>query len=232
MVVAERLRERSPVPRVSAEHLDARRVQILDAARACFALHGFHRTTMAEICAAARLSPGAVYRYFPSKEAIVGTLWEQELQRNVAQMAGARMRESFAAALDDLLGAFVTSLDELCGGGEQGLDLELWAEASRNPQLRELWQRVLAGLRAPIAEIVRRAQARGEVAAALDPESVAAAGLAFFYGLLLQRLMDPLVDVGGAVRVLRALFDGTARGAVSPQSAPDRSASCTKRATL
>lgn len=199
------------MPRVSAEHLDARRQQILDGARACFARHGFHQTTMVEICAEARVSAGAVYRYFPSKEAIIATLCEQGLQQSVALMASAQARDSFAAAMDDLIDTFVAALDSPsgdggCGEGASGLDLELWAEASRNPAIRELSRRVLSGLRAPVAAIVRLGQARGELDPALEPESVAAVALAFFYGLLLQKVIDPQLDIAGAMQALRSLF--------------------------
>jgi AcrR family transcriptional regulator len=50
------------MPKVSRAHLDARRRQILDAAAACFAQQGFHRTTMQDVVRRARLSPGAIYR--------------------------------------------------------------------------------------------------------------------------------------------------------------------------
>ena len=60
------------MPKVTEEHLEARRTQILDAALACFSRNGFHQTTMHDICSEAGLSPGAVYRYFDSKEAMIG----------------------------------------------------------------------------------------------------------------------------------------------------------------
>ena len=59
------------MPKVTQAHLEARRQQILDAAFGCFARQGFHQTTMQDICREAELSPGAVYRYFDSKEAII-----------------------------------------------------------------------------------------------------------------------------------------------------------------
>jgi AcrR family transcriptional regulator len=202
------------MPRVSPAHLDARREQIFAAAAACFAREGFHATTMQQICATAGLSPGAIYRYFRSKEEIIATLCERELERNAALIAEAVQRESFdeavAALLDVAVAALEAETSATCGGAS--LDLELWAEASRNALVRALWQRVLGGLRAPLAEAVRRAQARGEVDATLQPEAVAAMGLALFYGLLLQKTMDPTLDMRACLLAFRALLDGSFRG--------------------
>src|ERR1700710_1732750 len=65
------------MPRVGQAHLDARRPQIVDAARARFASHGFARTSMADLVAASGLSIGAIYRYFSSKDEIVTAICEQ-----------------------------------------------------------------------------------------------------------------------------------------------------------
>ena len=54
-----------------------RRIGILDAASRCVVRHGFHGASMAEIAAEASLSVGQIYRYFPSKEAIVHALVER-----------------------------------------------------------------------------------------------------------------------------------------------------------
>ena len=59
------------MPKVSADHLEARRAQIVQAATRLFAERGFSRTTMAEVVAASGLSNGAVYHYFPSKSELV-----------------------------------------------------------------------------------------------------------------------------------------------------------------
>lgn len=59
------------MPRVSEAYLRARRRQIVDAAIECFARHGFHRATMQDIVRQAQLSPGAIYRYFATKEEII-----------------------------------------------------------------------------------------------------------------------------------------------------------------
>ena len=53
-------------PKVSEEHMEERRNQILDAAVATFSHKGFHQTTIEDIRLEAGLSRGAVYHYFKS----------------------------------------------------------------------------------------------------------------------------------------------------------------------
>lgn len=63
--------------RVSQEHLDARRRQILDGAARCFARNGFHGTSMQDVFKEVGLSAGAVYRYFPGKEDIIAAITKE-----------------------------------------------------------------------------------------------------------------------------------------------------------
>ena len=55
-----------------------RRTHILDAAERSFVRAGFHRTTMQDVAAEAGMSPGNLYRYFPSKDALVAGLCERD----------------------------------------------------------------------------------------------------------------------------------------------------------
>ena len=48
----------------------------MKAAKVCFVRSGFQGTSMQQICAEAGMSPGALYRYFPSKEAIIKAICE------------------------------------------------------------------------------------------------------------------------------------------------------------
>src|SRR2546429_519118 len=60
------------MPRITEEHREARRAQILDAARACLVEHGLEAVSMEMIIARSGLSTGAVYRYFKGKDEIMG----------------------------------------------------------------------------------------------------------------------------------------------------------------
>ena len=59
------------MPKISDERRAERRAQILDGAWSCFQRQGLHATTMDDIIRASRLSAGAVYSYFPSKEELI-----------------------------------------------------------------------------------------------------------------------------------------------------------------
>lgn len=90
-------------PRRRQARGERRITEILDAAAGVFAQVGFETATTNAIAAAAGISPGSLYQFFPNKEAIAQALAD----RFVAQM-----RAAHAAAFDSTDFA-KTSLDEL-----------------------------------------------------------------------------------------------------------------------
>ena len=56
-----------PVPKVSEQHLQARREQILEGARRAFARFGYEGATVARLEDEIGLSRGAIFNYFPDK---------------------------------------------------------------------------------------------------------------------------------------------------------------------
>ncbi|WP_329347337.1 TetR/AcrR family transcriptional regulator [Streptomyces sp. NBC_01261] len=143
------------MPRVSQAHLDARRQQIVDAARARFASHGFARTSMADIVTESGLSNGAIYRYFASKDEIVVAVCEQgteALPRTLTAEAVEGFLEHVRALARDT--------------GHARLVAQIYAEAAVSPPLAAVVQQQLAAMRAAVAELVpdrRRGQA-GQIA--------------------------------------------------------------------
>ena len=69
------------MPKVSDEHRNRRKQQILDGARRSFAEHGFERTTIRHLESATGLSSGAIFNYYPSKLDIFIALAAQDAQR-------------------------------------------------------------------------------------------------------------------------------------------------------
>jgi AcrR family transcriptional regulator len=58
-----------------------RRDQILDCALAVFAHKGFHDTSIADICARARIGRGTLYHYFPDKRGVLAALIDRIVRR-------------------------------------------------------------------------------------------------------------------------------------------------------
>src|SRR3954447_15883797 len=90
----------SVMRRANAQLQSDRRAEILAAAQRCFVRAGFHGASMQDICAEAGMSPGNLYRYFPSKEALIAGIAERD-RAEVAQerASAAPARESTAGPL-------------------------------------------------------------------------------------------------------------------------------------
>jgi len=69
---------------------DTRRALVLDAARSVFAEKGLEGAGIREIARRAGYTPGALYSYFDSKEAIYAALLSESLDRLHAEVAAAR----------------------------------------------------------------------------------------------------------------------------------------------
>jgi TetR/AcrR family transcriptional regulator, transcriptional repressor of aconitase len=71
------------MPKVSAEHKEARREQILAGAQRAFARYGYEGATVARLEQETRLSRGAIFNYFENKEALFVALVRRSSDRFV-----------------------------------------------------------------------------------------------------------------------------------------------------
>ncbi|HEY2791854.1 MAG TPA: helix-turn-helix domain-containing protein [Micromonosporaceae bacterium] len=75
------------MPRVSQDHLDARRRQILDGSRACFARYGYEGATVRRLEEATGLSRGAIFHHFRDKESLFIAVAEDDAAAMIATVA-------------------------------------------------------------------------------------------------------------------------------------------------
>ncbi|MGP4112170.1 TetR/AcrR family transcriptional regulator [Streptomyces sp. 4N509B] len=173
--------------RVSQEHLDSRRRQILEGAARCFARDGFHGTTMQDVLAETGLSAGAVYRYFPSKDAMI-----LEIAHSVLDVVHSAFEEASHSPKppppDEILLEVVERLTAHFAHPPQ-MVLQVWAETFRNPELAALLDTFIDRVVTAWARIVGTYQARGEMAADLPPEHVARTLIACCQGFMVQRAL-------------------------------------------
>jgi AcrR family transcriptional regulator len=196
------------VPRVSDEHLAARRQQILDAARRCFLRNGFHATSMQDVISEAGLSVGAVYRYFRSKHELIISIAESILDGAdalFATLATAEPPPPLVDALDQAL-EFVEA--QTGPDGVFLLAIQVWAESLRDPQLADFVARMYDGRRSHFVTLARRAQQTGELPADADPEAVGAVLFGLIPGFALQRVLAAGPDRKTYLTGVRALLAG------------------------
>ena len=184
------------MPKVDQEHLDARRRQIVDAARERFATHGFAGTSMADIVTASGLSIGAIYRYFAGKEELVTAVCEQASDALPTSLT--------RDAIERFLQRVRTMAREQ---GHARLVAQIYAEAAVNPTLAAIVEQQLAALRAAVAALVAEGRAEtGPADPAPDAQAIAEAfvGLSGAYNqqLAVRGDLDPAPYVAGLMAIL------------------------------
>jgi AcrR family transcriptional regulator len=115
---------------------EARREEILEAAAACFREKGLRGASISHICARLKISPGHLYYYFRSKDAIIEALLDQ--MRHAQTTAIERELDKREGALEFFLSGDYLGNTELAGDAHIA-DITIWevyAEAARDPHGR------------------------------------------------------------------------------------------------
>lgn len=207
--------------RADPDAADERRARILDAAERCFVRSGFHRTTMQDVAAEAGMSPGNIYRYFRSKDAIVAGLAERDR---------ARLAEDFGQLVvgNDFMGAFARLgrkhfIDE--PREKAILCLEIWAEATRNPAFAALIQDFETDVTGRLTALFRQARDEGAIAASADPDALALLVSTMADGLFVGRAIVPGFDAERAVGQVMAVIEAASAGRIDLARRPGADAS-------
>ncbi|MFI6725941.1 TetR/AcrR family transcriptional regulator [Streptomyces sp. R-74717] len=179
--------------RVSQEHLDARRRQIIDGAARCFARDGFHGTSMQGVLQEVGLSAGAVYRYFSGKEDLIAAIADEAVG-GVRRAFEEAARVSPPPPPDVLIGRVARSLLEGTGRGMSrqayaGLIVQVWSETLRSERLAATLAEAFGGLRAAWTELVDVYRDIGLLGSDVSADHVARTLIATAQGFIAQLAM-------------------------------------------
>lgn len=195
--------------------LSERHVRILDAAERVFARAGFHAATMNDIAVEAGMSPGNLYRYFSSKDAIIAGISERDRMEIAADFA----------QLDPSKGGLLDQLEEL---GRQHMvrkprekaiiALQIWAEASRTPEMAQICAGFDEVVEQGLGAAVEAAKASGELPSNLDQARFLQALFMMADGFFCRRAVDPDFDAAAGADALFAAMRGLAQTMLLPSA--------------
>lgn len=206
------------MPKVSERYRDARREQIMDAARRCFLRNGFRETSMTDLFAESGLSSGAFYGYFAGKDELIIAIAQENFQEVVA-MIHTVAQETNGSIGDALANAIEVVNARHAEKGLGGIAVQVWAEALRNPRLAQEFVPLFDELHEAIAAVVRRHQEAGDFDSNVSAAAFSRILISVVSGHILQvALLGPRAAAGVAdgVRTLWAGFaERGARAAVA-----------------
>jgi len=213
------------VPQITDERREARRQQVLEAARACLQEHGLEAVTMEMIIARSGLSTGAVYGYFKGKDQIINaaiTDGTAAMANDLAPILSNPEPPPLPEFVDQLLRAVVGFGRHKKGNIDRlRVSLHGWSHSQSDPELKAATRASYAGLRKLFADAVKRGQAAGTFEASADPSAMAELLTSITLGFVAQRALAGSADVTAHVAALetltrRAVVDGAGKDPVQP----------------
>ena len=184
---------------------EEKRREILIAATRAIARKGFRGVSTDDICKEAGISPGQLYHYFSSRQAVlagVTSAWLETLTASVVRMGQS----------DDPVAALLSILDRFKKNPEAQvkarsiLALDVFAEAGRNPAIAKIVHKHSVGVRGQLNELLKQGQERGLVERSLNTADAAAVFFAALDGVRAIIIRNPDTDLTGPISMLQAML--------------------------
>src|SRR3954447_8049778 len=174
-----------------------RQAEILAAAQRCFVRSGFHGASMQDICAEAGMSPGNLYRYFPSTEALIAGIAERDRAEVAQEFASVDLSQGLFAVLEGLAHHhFAERPDE-----QVKLCTEIMAESRRNPEIARISASFDADVKRWLVEMFRAGAERGDIPSDVDFEGVVTMLMIIADGVWWRRALDRDFDPQSVIPV-------------------------------
>ena len=146
------------MPKLSDEQKETRRRQIVEAAWRCIDRKGVAATSMDEIIAECGMSAGAVYLYFPGKDALVAAAMTASfvaLSAELAPLLG-RAQNLTAEAFLTEAAALIERFSKREGYDLRRVAIHGWSQALIDPELQAIQRDFYATIEAALAPLAAR----------------------------------------------------------------------------
>jgi AcrR family transcriptional regulator len=171
------------------DRAEERRQQIMEAALACFARKGYHKTTMDDIVAESGLSKGTLYWYFKNKDDLFISLIKSYFL-SIGQDISAILEQDATAshklrAIAQETAQFFLETKEFFN-----VFLEFWMLSALNEELNQLFSNILIQYREVLARVITQGIEAGEFKP-VDARQLAFPVMAVYDGLAFYAMLMP-----------------------------------------
>jgi TetR/AcrR family transcriptional regulator, repressor for uid operon len=195
-------------PGKRAENREAQVQRVLEAAKKCFVRSGFRGASMHEICAEAGMSPGALYRYFPSKEAIIEAIAEKNRREDMAFLS--QMGHG-PTLIDGFINPLMAHIRHVHSTGMGPLFTEIRAESMRNETVRNCCYESEVQVMRTLGAFIENAASEGLIDPIADIGTLLPVMMAIGEGLIFSNLPEQGVDADKLEPFLRVITSGLLR---------------------
>lgn len=168
------------MPRITEQRRSAQRARIVEGMREAVREKGISSVTMSDVIGRSGLSAGAIYGYFSSKDDILLAVAE-DLAADRRSALERAIATSPLPPPSHVLRELLTTMPEFARDG--AVVLQVWAEATRDPRVSQVFVGVLSTLHTTLEEYLT----------------------SWFTE---QQRRDPVADARSATRVMAALVQG------------------------
>ena len=198
------------MPKVSEQHREARRDQIVDAALRCFSTRGFQRTSMADIIAESGLSAGAIYGHFDSKQHLSLAVAKRILGNRMVEFGERVEQTGQLPPPSAMLRLMMTGLT-----GEVrdiAILVQLWGEGVTDPEMAGMIGPIFQEVRGVMGPYLTRwaieRRGLGTGAAAAWADDLVPVFLGLGQGYIIQSALLPGFDSEAYFHGVASLLDG------------------------
>lgn len=185
---------------------EQQRARIIEAARGCFAEHGFQGASISAIAKSAAMSQGLIYRYFTNKAAIVRAIVDEQREGRSKALSGLHAAQQLVDAVMARLEAWRQRPEPVKQEFDPILFLEITAEASRDADVAAVLALQEGTIWRELADILRReASATGRSINDAQIQERTLALRCLIDGMIINWVRDPSMDAALLRRSLTAL---------------------------
>jgi TetR/AcrR family transcriptional repressor of uid operon len=191
-----------------AERRDQQIQRILDAAKVCFIRSGFQGASMQQICAEVGMSPGALYRYFPSKEAIIEAICEADRKRDAEKFAE---MDKNPCVVDGFVNCAMNHIRYMHESGNAPIFAEIATESLRNEAIRAIGERCMGEVQEKFRNYLQSAVDRGQINPVVELDALLPMIISIGQALVMNDLPGQGVPYDRIEKMLRATTEAMLR---------------------